>query len=829
MGATFKAQYALYRNSHFFPRNAMALKRVSQTFALLSRLSSGRRAVASLALAFAAALPSLQFLSEASCAQEQRGFSQTAQAAQAGSPNGGYYALVIGIDNYTAPLNQLKTAVHDAQAVADRLQTSYGFQVQLLLDGNATRTNILNALNDHYRNSLSANDNFLIYYAGHGYYDREADKAYWLPVDAESTLSANRISADDLTTAIRAFASRHVLIVSDSCYSGDLSRGGDEPSVSKGQQAFLNRMLSAPSRTLLSSGSDEPVSDNGPDGHSIFAAAMLYALESETDPVFTAADLAAPIEKMVRVRSGQIPRYYLIGNSIRNATTVEIGDFVFVHRSEPAPVAGKTPVSAMMAFTQGYNLFTQFQRAAAIPLLMSACDGGNLRGCMFAGEVLLHGGNGVTPDLKSAETLLRRACEGKQWPACGDIAWMYDQDVGLERDLLQAVAYYRKACDGGDSDGCFGLAWMYEAGRGVGKNATLSQDLNRKAAQLAGKGCDAGDPFACGDMGYVYESGSGLKEDAAQSVVFYRKGCEGGDPGSCAGLARMYEKGGGVGKDNAQALIFARKACDGGSATGCVELGAIYEEGAGVAKEAAQAVSLSRKACDAGEPIGCRNLGMFYEDGEAVGKEEAQAVALYRRACDAGDWTGCSYLGGMYEDGAGVGKDESQAVVLYRMGCDGGDVPGCRSLGTMYLKGTGVGKDEAHAVSLYRKACDAEDQPGCTDLGIMYLNGIGIGKDEVQAVTLFRKECNSGFTPGCTYLGVMYLNGTGVGKDEAQAVTLFRKGCDLGYAKGCSNLGYAYEFGLGVTKDLEQAAKLYRQGCDGNDSYGCDLLKRLQP
>ena len=32
---------------------------------------------------------------------------------------------------------------------------------------------------------LNENDNFLIYYAGHGYYDETLDQNYWLPIEAD--------------------------------------------------------------------------------------------------------------------------------------------------------------------------------------------------------------------------------------------------------------------------------------------------------------------------------------------------------------------------------------------------------------------------------------------------------------------------------------------------------------------------------------------------------------------------------------------------------------------------------------------------------------------
>ena len=251
---------------------------------------------------------------------------QTAPVATTVS-NGNYYALVIGINRYPAPVRPLQTAVHDAEAIAKDLQDLYGFRVTLLRDGEATRARIITAIRG-YRNALGPNDNLLIYYAGHGFSDKEADKAYWLPVDADSVESPNAIIADDLTTDVRVQNARHVLIISDSCYSGGLTRDVDTRPPTTEQQAYVLKMLGGKSRTLMASGGDEPVSDKGADGHSVFANAVLQALEHPEQTMFTASDLFYhSVLQRVAGSSAQTPEYDFIKNSGHDN-----GDFVFVRR-----------------------------------------------------------------------------------------------------------------------------------------------------------------------------------------------------------------------------------------------------------------------------------------------------------------------------------------------------------------------------------------------------------------------------------------------------------------------------------------------------------------
>ncbi len=259
------------------------------------------------------------------------------------SERGKYYAIVIGINNYRPPLSTLVTPVNDARAIAAVLTESYGFQVKLLLNQEATRVHILDAI-IQFRDTLDENDSLLIYYAGHGYSDKASDKAYWLPFDADSVYSSNRIIADELTTDVRVQNARHVLIISDSCYSGGLSRDADSPTESAGRTVFLNRMLKSRSRTLMASGGDEPVSDSGTDGHSVFAYAVIRSLQQAAQPVFTASDLFyGSVRQQVAGKSDQLPQYSVIRNSSHDE-----GDFVFVKRQThlsgpreltPSPVA----------------------------------------------------------------------------------------------------------------------------------------------------------------------------------------------------------------------------------------------------------------------------------------------------------------------------------------------------------------------------------------------------------------------------------------------------------------------------------------------------------
>jgi hypothetical protein len=236
---------------------------------------------------------------------------------------GSYYALLIGINNYQH-LTKLQTPVNDAKALAKLLKEEYGFETKTLLNGDATREKIFDLLFD-YEERLPVDSNLLIFYAGHGYHDPGTDAAYWIPVDAQNGSRDRWISAIDITTNIRAIHSKHILIISDSCYSGALTREANAAIDPRTRGAYLAKMVRPKSRDLMSSGGDEPVADGGAAGHSVFANAVLKSLTEIQEEQFAAGDLfQALIKRPVAGNSDQVPQYKSIQNS-----GDESGDFVF--------------------------------------------------------------------------------------------------------------------------------------------------------------------------------------------------------------------------------------------------------------------------------------------------------------------------------------------------------------------------------------------------------------------------------------------------------------------------------------------------------------------
>ena len=242
---------------------------------------------------------------------------------------GKFHAVVIGNNDYGL-LPKLETAAEDARAVAELLETRYGHQVTLIV--NANRYAILSALNK-LRESLTEDDNLLIYYAGHGELDRVNNRGHWLPVDAEPDSSANWISNIQITDVLNAMTVRKVLVVADSCYSGTLTRSAvaklDAGMNEQTRNNWIKLMADKRARVVLSSGGVQPVLDSGGGSHSVFASAFLDVLSNNSGILEGQRLFQLISQRVTSVRAAaeieQVPQYAPIKYAGHEA-----GDFFFV-------------------------------------------------------------------------------------------------------------------------------------------------------------------------------------------------------------------------------------------------------------------------------------------------------------------------------------------------------------------------------------------------------------------------------------------------------------------------------------------------------------------
>jgi len=230
--------------------------------------------------------------------------------------SGKYHAIIISENNYLdKKFPDLIEPKNDADNLMSLLVSKYLFKSEdiiRLID--PTRANILDAI-DQKRKTLSLDDNLIIFYAGHGYWDEVLKMGYWLPSDAKKDSKSNWVSNTDLTLYLSAFESNHVLLVADACFSGGIFKTRSIGDMDQGTK----RLYELKSRKAITSGNLKEVPDN-----SVFMKFFLKELELNQRTFLTSDQLFAKIRPNILNNSTTEPLYGVIHN-----TGDEGGEFVF--------------------------------------------------------------------------------------------------------------------------------------------------------------------------------------------------------------------------------------------------------------------------------------------------------------------------------------------------------------------------------------------------------------------------------------------------------------------------------------------------------------------
>ncbi len=241
---------------------------------------------------------------------------------------GNQWLFVIGINAYTEwPL--LSTAVNDARAFKDVLLRRYFFDEHHLIelyDKKATRKNILGKLRLLARKA-GPDDSIVIFYAGHGSLDSVTKESCWIPVEGGIEDTSAWVTNHDIRSYLKidAIAAKHILLISDACFSGDFFKGlsGELPEAT---DKVIKLAFQMASRQAMTSGGLEPVHDKGLSSeNSIFAHFLVKALEENSKPFLIPSDFFPGIKDAVVEHAEQLP----IFGPLRGMGELEGGEMVF--------------------------------------------------------------------------------------------------------------------------------------------------------------------------------------------------------------------------------------------------------------------------------------------------------------------------------------------------------------------------------------------------------------------------------------------------------------------------------------------------------------------
>jgi hypothetical protein len=233
---------------------------------------------------------------------------------------GKYYALLIGINEYEDPeLANLDYPVRDAENLNNILVSDYLFDKEnITLLKNAKRADINIAL-DNLSQQITPNDNLLIFYAGHGWWDQKADIGYWLPADAKKTYKTEWFRNSTLCDYIREIGSKHTLLITDACFGGSIFK---TRSISMEAPRAIQMLYDLPSRKAMTSGTLTEVPDR-----SSFVKYLIERLDENKEKCLSSEQLFSSFRIAVINNSDVIPQY----GEIKNVGD-EGGDFIFIRR-----------------------------------------------------------------------------------------------------------------------------------------------------------------------------------------------------------------------------------------------------------------------------------------------------------------------------------------------------------------------------------------------------------------------------------------------------------------------------------------------------------------
>ncbi|HBH84679.1 MAG: hypothetical protein A2X05_00535 [Bacteroidetes bacterium GWE2_41_25] len=233
---------------------------------------------------------------------------------------GKYYALIIGINDYADPdINSLDFCIRDAESFYNAVTSFYTFEKEnIKFLKNATMSDIVTSL-DYFAQVVKPTDSFLIFYAGHGVWNKTSETGFWLPSDARKNSTLNWFRNSALRDFLREVNSRHTLLITDACFAG---------SIFKTRAAFsdanlaVNKLYELPSRKAMTSGTLTEVPDQ-----SAFLKYMIERLNVNKEKYLSSEQLFSSFRIAVINNSNVIPQY----GEIKDVGD-QGGDFIFIRK-----------------------------------------------------------------------------------------------------------------------------------------------------------------------------------------------------------------------------------------------------------------------------------------------------------------------------------------------------------------------------------------------------------------------------------------------------------------------------------------------------------------
>lgn len=207
--------------------------------------------------------------------------------------------FIIGIDKYKHQ-DELNCCEKDVLDFKNILLEKFDFaenNIYELINAKATNKNIQDAFKGYVK-ELTADDNLIIYFSGHGNYDSQTNKGYWVPVNGEDYTTW--ISNETLISYLDNIKAKHIFVISDSCFSNSILITENSKST--------NDYLKYDSRWALTSAFEHAM-DSEKDSNTLFAEVILTFLENSTQDI-RVSELIEEVKRNFLVNLLQKPQGY---------------------------------------------------------------------------------------------------------------------------------------------------------------------------------------------------------------------------------------------------------------------------------------------------------------------------------------------------------------------------------------------------------------------------------------------------------------------------------------------------------------------------------------
>ncbi len=729
-------------------------------------------------------------------------------------------ALVIGNDAYDH-VSKLEKAVNDAKAVA-KAARDIGFQV--ISQVNVDRKGMNHQL-DRLADSISAGDEVLFFFAGHGISVKGQN--YLLPTDIpkikpgqERSVTKEAFSEDEIIDILREKGAKVSILIIDACRNNPFPKKGTR---SVGRSVGLDYRQNPPDNTFVmySAGIGQEALDRLSEGdtnpNSVFTRKLLPLLKTPgLSHVKMAKQLQVEVEQLALTsqdRHKQFPafydqvrgEYYLVPKTKEHKTELKTQEAPKVTPPADKKLTAAETLWEKIKNSQNASEFEfylkehpdgrhsslaklELQRLKSAQLALVSPPKVRRDGKERRGWLGVNIQNASDNGGKTGVLIVSLAKDGPALPAgllAGDIITQVgNKKVDTMRDLARLIA-----------------------AEGEGKNVKINIVRNQKSRTVNVT------------LSSFYTRFQGFQKAALS-----------GDAEAMKQVAEAYHYGRGIEKDFNKAINWYQKSGENGHSDAFNKLGFAYKFGTEVTKDLFQAANWFRKGADKGDAVAMYQLGHMYYYGQGVEKDYNKSLEWYKKSAANGNASAMNSVGTLYENGQGVAKDYLIAHDWYERAAEKGNQYAMSNLGQLYKFGRGVEKDLSKSVSWFRKSANKDYDDAMFSLGYAYDNGQGVPRDYNQALNWYRKAADKGHSHAMYNIGVLYNNGDGVTKDYAQAANWVAKSLKKKNSFAIEQMTKKSDlWNKGFRKELQKALKnegLYKGTIDGQ--FGADTVSAIK-